>query len=725
MWTSVRTGLATILEPQFRVVIRNWFMDDKESKNATSPVIFEDLRSKIQKRYKNFEAINDEAFIICDGGKTNIAKFELLLETDQYCIRVIAKGQSPRTFVKALSQAMYEIQEEKKTMNFGLSVPCMRCFWKSGALWNANAAGTEKIPIVGEFITCPESEYDSKMLKCKFCNTQYPVRELVSGVFSDDAKHKYPRYEDVPEKFDLEFKSDVFCFLKDMLITASPSIEARFVDYLMNCINTTHTDQKTSIKSRMLVDFLNSTTNSEDVSILIHEIKVHLIIIEEDFFFGYEHNLKKLVRTIMKTNAKVLVAFSNPKSVENCKQYGGELAAYLLQFPNIILNTKFSDCQNAADYDQIWSSVMNIAMFVIEKAEFLNTMVPNLLDKINSVKPHIINRYNRVDFAPEELKIKDHAVKEINPFDCIVCSEVARNNFGVVHNGKVAIGNESRMILSKELFAIPDKTERITRVFEREMIITSYASNEDSPHIIKLYGYVKALFQDTKYIALYQHIAGSNYRKVFMTEKQHREPNYGNYAMRLRMALDASAGLIVLKNKGIIHGNINPNNLLTNVQKRMIISDFGSSKLSDEKVEIKPVNPVYRAPEALTSQEYHDFASDIFQFGSILAEMFTFRCVFADKIIEIEEEAQQLSQDVLQVVLNKRYVMFTEKQTHQTFATHMDTHMKFPMSIDLRTLIVQCGHDESCCRPTIEILNAAIQNEYNQISVIDPVNLFE
>lgn len=93
----------------------------------------------------------------------------------------------------------------------------------------------------------------------------------------------------------------------------------------------------------------------------------------------------------------------------------------------------------------------------------------------------------------------------------------------------------------------------------------------------------------------------------------------------IRMARDAAAGILSLHCEKVIHRDIAARNILLAENYKVLVTDFGLSRIKKEaeahtKSNLGPVR--YMAPEAITRREYSE-ASDAFSFGVLLWEMVT------------------------------------------------------------------------------------------------------
>lgn len=88
-------------------------------------------------------------------------------------------------------------------------------------------------------------------------------------------------------------------------------------------------------------------------------------------------------------------------------------------------------------------------------------------------------------------------------------------------------------------------------------------------------------------------------------------------------------GLLHMKNLGVLHADLKPDNILVSADKNLIkICDFGTATLQQD-AELTPylVSRFYRAPEVIMGMEFDD-AIDMWSIGCTLYELYTGRILF-------------------------------------------------------------------------------------------------
>ncbi len=98
--------------------------------------------------------------------------------------------------------------------------------------------------------------------------------------------------------------------------------------------------------------------------------------------------------------------------------------------------------------------------------------------------------------------------------------------------------------------------------------------------------------------------------------------------------------------KGVLHGDIRPSNILLKPDRTIVISDFGWSSFDagglSPRAEVIAGNPVYPSPEQVMGKTV-DGRADIFSLGALLYELLTGRKPFGD----IEGDSTSVVNDIL------------------------------------------------------------------------------
>jgi serine/threonine protein kinase len=97
----------------------------------------------------------------------------------------------------------------------------------------------------------------------------------------------------------------------------------------------------------------------------------------------------------------------------------------------------------------------------------------------------------------------------------------------------------------------------------------------------------------------------------------------------LEIARQLCAGLAAAHDKGVVHRDLKPGNIMLDGQGQLRITDFGLAGVAGELKDIRSGTPGYLAPEQLSGQEV-TARSDIYALGVVLHEVFTGKRPSAD-----------------------------------------------------------------------------------------------
>jgi serine/threonine-protein kinase len=97
----------------------------------------------------------------------------------------------------------------------------------------------------------------------------------------------------------------------------------------------------------------------------------------------------------------------------------------------------------------------------------------------------------------------------------------------------------------------------------------------------------------------------------------------------LEIARQLCAGLAAAHDRGVLHRDLKPGNIMLDGQGQLRITDFGLAGVAGEVKDIRSGTPGYMAPEQLSGQEVTG-RSDIYALGVVLHEVFTGKRPSAD-----------------------------------------------------------------------------------------------
>lgn len=153
-----------------------------------------------------------------------------------------------------------------------------------------------------------------------------------------------------------------------------------------------------------------------------------------------------------------------------------------------------------------------------------------------------------------------------------------------------------------------------TARFERE---AQAIAQLDHPHIVRLYRYgeVNGLF----YMAM-QYIEGSDLAALL--SQYHREGDPFPLEKGYQIIVQVCAALDYAHQKGVIHRDVKPSNILLDQDEQVYLTDFGLALLTDSGTHGQVLgSPLYIAPEQAISSARAIDQSDLYSVGVILYEM--------------------------------------------------------------------------------------------------------
>ena len=95
---------------------------------------------------------------------------------------------------------------------------------------------------------------------------------------------------------------------------------------------------------------------------------------------------------------------------------------------------------------------------------------------------------------------------------------------------------------------------------------------------------------------------------------------------KLHIVKQIASALAFIHERGIIHRDVKPANILVTGQKEVKLSDFGIARIADSDLTITHEmlgSPAYMSPEAFDASKKKDQRSDIFSLGTICYELLT------------------------------------------------------------------------------------------------------
>ncbi|KAL6064370.1 Serine/threonine-protein kinase STY46 [Balamuthia mandrillaris] len=169
----------------------------------------------------------------------------------------------------------------------------------------------------------------------------------------------------------------------------------------------------------------------------------------------------------------------------------------------------------------------------------------------------------------------------------------------------------------------------------------------------------------------------------------------------VKMARDASSGLLHLHAEGVIHRDIAARNVLVGDNYNVYISDFGLSRVKKAAHSANrtqsTIGPIkYMAPEAIRCREYSE-KSDAFSFGILLWEMWT-RSKEPFPELPPAAVAQKVAYEGLR--------------------------LSIPEDCDptWKKLMLSCWNEDPALRPDFRTINKILRQQFKQLNVLYPPN---
>src|SRR5207248_4371461 len=113
----------------------------------------------------------------------------------------------------------------------------------------------------------------------------------------------------------------------------------------------------------------------------------------------------------------------------------------------------------------------------------------------------------------------------------------------------------------------------------------------------------------------------------------------------LETARKICAGLAAAHDRGVIHRDLKPQNIMLNKRGEVLIMDFGLAAIADQLsgAEVRNGTPAYMAPEQLKGESV-TARSDIYALGLVLYELFTGRQPYEAKTLQNLMDLQEAAQ---------------------------------------------------------------------------------
>jgi serine/threonine protein kinase/Tol biopolymer transport system component len=193
--------------------------------------------------------------------------------------------------------------------------------------------------------------------------------------------------------------------------------------------------------------------------------------------------------------------------------------------------------------------------------------------------------------------------------------EIGRGGFGLVFSAR-----HRKLGLLRAVKAIVIAPADLAQVSSRFLTEAQVMTELDHPHIVRVHEYAE---QDTVRLLVMEHLAGGTLAD--------RLAGPTSPAMACAWGLAVADALQAAHDRGVLHRDIKPDNLLFTAGGLLKVTDFGIAKLFDGTEISASLNvlgtPLYISPEQITSDRLSP-STDLYALGVTLYQLLTRRTPF-------------------------------------------------------------------------------------------------
>lgn len=298
---------------------------------------------------------------------------------------------------------------------------------------------------------------------------------------------------------------------------------------------------------------------------------------------------------------------------------------------------------------------------------------------------------------------------------------------------QIKIDNQIRVIKKLE-YEISNEIVMLTPKTIRELVFLQYINSE---YVIKPTNITN--------MYLYMRNEGNNlYEYINELKKNKSLLHWQEYKL---IFWQIARGIFDIHNKGIIHGDIKPQNILyDNIKKNIKICDFNFATLDDGTISGKAYTLQYRPLESLLST--YNNKSDIWALGCTMWEIFTFIPLFEINRKNIETDVNEYIIHAITSKLGSPTEKLIKKYNLTKYIDYFDSNKKTNTSVinfinncdnvqfdidllpdltQLNNLIIKMLSFDINDRPSArDILNNSFFNEFHSIKIPNTMpNIFE
>jgi len=202
-----------------------------------------------------------------------------------------------------------------------------------------------------------------------------------------------------------------------------------------------------------------------------------------------------------------------------------------------------------------------------------------------------------------------------------ILGELGRGAMGIVYKGEDPLIGRTVAIktIRMEAFHKPHEQAEATQRFIRE---AQSAGNLSHPNIVTIFDVGQS--EDTTYIAM-EYIDGQSLDTLIAAKKEFTLDGIIDLISQIGSALDYA------HQKGVVHRDIKPGNILIDTSGKANIVDFGIARISTSTLTQTGTSlgtPNYMSPEQVAGRKV-DHRADIFALGAILYELLTYEKPFS------------------------------------------------------------------------------------------------
>lgn len=239
-------------------------------------------------------------------------------------------------------------------------------------------------------------------------------------------------------------------------------------------------------------------------------------------------------------------------------------------------------------------------------------------------------------------------------------SEISRGGMGIIY--KATDKKLNRVVALKIL---PENLKKDKDILKRFLREAQAAASLNHSNIVQIFDVENS---ELTYIAM-EFIEGKNLREILKQEKRMPVGTVKKIALKTMEALDYA------HNKGIIHRDIKPDNIMLTQTGDVKITDFGLAKIeyatSMTQIGVVMGTEWYMSPEQIRGLEA-DRRSDIYAFGMTLYELLTGRPPFYKgdvgyQHINIEPKSPREKNDAIPEQLDKLILKCIAKKPERRF----------------------------------------------------------